>query len=76
MATISTRDADAALDASPVQRLLSTRDVSGGAPPVAERMLQELCTLEGSDSRQRQRQRYHRHLATRGRALLTPRQDT
>ena len=57
MATTSVSGAnEAALAESPVQRLLA-RDLSG-ALPVGERMLQDLCALEGSDAgRQRQRRR-------------------
>ena len=65
MATISICGATAAaLDASPVQRLLLARD-GGGALPADERMLQELCALEGSDGRRRQRQRRQRWRSTR-----------
>ena len=60
MATTSVSGAnEAALAGSPVQRLLLARDLSGGALAGDERMLQELCALEGSDAR-RQRQRRQR----------------
>ena len=67
MATTSIYGADAAaLAGSPVQDLLLARDLTGGgAPPVDERMLQELYALAGSEGRRRHRQRRQRRHAGR-----------
>ena len=57
----------AALPGSPVQRLLLATDLGDGTP-ADERVLQELCALEGSEGRRRQ-QRRQRWRAARHRGL-------